>query len=876
MSNYYEYKDAKLNLYRVLMLNNWKCYGYKPDQSDSMTDYYDPANWEGIAEKNGYILVVDCKKYMVDWYSGKIEYEYTNKSTSVNKYYDKIEQLKKMTLENSCTENEVLTAKQSIENIYDKIDKEEEQKEQSKVIKCQYPVFQENPGRCNWHIEKDGKIIDKGTGIIKFADSLLTYYWDYEKKEIKTNYRDEDTKLTEEQEKLIKAFYNLINRLEKHVSIKCGNDEIKEEIETGYKKIIVTEYKKENKANPINNVKFEDIKEGMYFILNKSFTHGCSKGYVYKIGVINEYYFNSSRLNGKLTKVLTGTANSSNSFCTSKEKFKKWLEKGLISICKIEEVKTPYQVEKLIKETTSTKKATKKQNNNNNEEVKTTNNNIDDNKIYWIKIYNAKHIKDILKKQYNYWFYSKDLSWFKNIKGNSINEELERLNTIEGINDCIIEVVEKETGNKIDINNTQDISTKEITDNLTERSYYKMQELNIFDGYWNNEQYKTWLFDYISQYTKQQINDIYKQLEDKYYSKIKMLIKEYLNNNNPPPDKDHKRNNFDKLIEKCNQNINSFQKKLDNISGEYLTNTRKRQQEELSRDKQRQSYKYDIRFYEYLKTKITDNSITEEEINYLNVSFNNMIYNYYIIKYGQNREIIYPNTNNCAEWYKAEQEKKIKRLQKANINNAEQLNKIVDRYKIIIDIINNNHNSEEDDKQRIIKEMEMKLQFNQGKDIHFTPKAIVNKMIDHAGIKENDIVLESSAGIGNIADGITYNNVDVIEINPSFRELLKLKGYNVIGSDFLEFNEHNKYNKIIMNPPFSKNQDIKHLKHAYNLLDNNGKIISLTSKHWSFAQDKESLEFRNWLESIDYRIIDSNISGFSDTNISCMMIEINK
>jgi hypothetical protein len=34
-------------------------FGYKEDESDSMTDYWSPSHWDGIAEKNGYILCVD-------------------------------------------------------------------------------------------------------------------------------------------------------------------------------------------------------------------------------------------------------------------------------------------------------------------------------------------------------------------------------------------------------------------------------------------------------------------------------------------------------------------------------------------------------------------------------------------------------------------------------------------------------------------------------------------------------------------------------------------------------------------------------------------------------------------------------------------------
>jgi len=48
------------------------------------------------------------------------------------------------------------------------------------------------------------------------------------------------------------------------------------------------------------------------------------------------------------------------------------------------------------------------------------------------------------------------------------------------------------------------------------------------------------------------------------------------------------------------------------------------------------------------------------------------------------------------------------------------------------------------------------------------------------------------------------------------RKILEVKGFNVVGNDFLE---HKKsYDRIVMNPPFENFQDIDHVRHAYDLL----------------------------------------------------------
>ena len=47
------------NLGEALHRRGWSLYGYSPDQSEAMTDYYHPASWLGIAEKDGFVVVVD-------------------------------------------------------------------------------------------------------------------------------------------------------------------------------------------------------------------------------------------------------------------------------------------------------------------------------------------------------------------------------------------------------------------------------------------------------------------------------------------------------------------------------------------------------------------------------------------------------------------------------------------------------------------------------------------------------------------------------------------------------------------------------------------------------------------------------------------------
>jgi hypothetical protein len=78
-----------------------------------------------------------------------------------------------------------------------------------------------------------------------------------------------------------------------------------------------------------------------------------------------------------------------------------------------------------------------------------------------------------------------------------------------------------------------------------------------------------------------------------------------------------------------------------------------------------------------------------------------------------------------------------------------------------------------------------------------------------------------------------------------------------------------------MNPPFSDEQN--HLKHAYDLLKVGGKIVSITSPHWTFASDKSSQDFRLWFNEMGGEVAEELESGtFEMTGARSQIIVINK
>ena len=183
------------------------------------------------------------------------------------------------------------------------------------------------------------------------------------------------------------------------------------------------------------------------------------------------------------------------------------------------------------------------------------------------------------------------------------------------------------------------------------------------------------------------------------------------------------------------------------------------------------------------------------------------------------------------------------------------------------------------------KELERKLAGRKvGIDFFPTPKSLAIKMVRMAEVEEGMSILEPSAGNGNIADAIreeTGITPDVCEISSELAAILEAKGYTVVATDFMELTEK-KYDRIIMNPPFSSRMDAAHVKHAYELLKPNGRIVSIMGEGVFFGSDNAAVSFRDWIDEINGEVEKLPESTFTDktlyatTGANARLVIINK
>jgi phospholipid N-methyltransferase len=155
-----------------------------------------------------------------------------------------------------------------------------------------------------------------------------------------------------------------------------------------------------------------------------------------------------------------------------------------------------------------------------------------------------------------------------------------------------------------------------------------------------------------------------------------------------------------------------------------------------------------------------------------------------------------------------------------------------------------------------VKELERALAGNTSVGIDFfpTPAPLAQRMADALEMQPGMTVLEPSAGKGNLADAVRAAEpgaqIDAVEMSSTLREILKEKGYPLVGSDFMEFKPDELYDRIIMNPPFSKGMDADHVRHAYDMLKPGGRLVAITGEGIFFREDQKSKDFREWFDKV--------------------------
>lgn len=136
-----------------------------------------------------------------------------------------------------------------------------------------------------------------------------------------------------------------------------------------------------------------------------------------------------------------------------------------------------------------------------------------------------------------------------------------------------------------------------------------------------------------------------------------------------------------------------------------------------------------------------------------------------------------------------------------------------------------------------------------------TPAAVVQQLIGHARIEPGMRVLEPSAGRGAIAFAAAGAGalVDCVEIQSDHAEVMRDAHHldvTVIVADFLTTSPQPVYDRVVMNPPFARQDDIRHVLHAHRALRPGGLLVAVMSNGVTFRDTPLTREFRALLQAV--------------------------
>lgn len=140
-----------------------------------------------------------------------------------------------------------------------------------------------------------------------------------------------------------------------------------------------------------------------------------------------------------------------------------------------------------------------------------------------------------------------------------------------------------------------------------------------------------------------------------------------------------------------------------------------------------------------------------------------------------------------------------------------------------------------------------------------TPEELAASVAEWAMIEEGNAVLEPSAGIGMLIMAILPYNpsiVRAIEIDigrvrymrnhfDKHDDRVKIRHVDFLKADPDRVAE--RFDRVVMNPPFAKQADIDHVLHAWRFVKPGGRLISIMSAGAQFRQDRKTISFHNWL-----------------------------
>ncbi|MGR6915349.1 DUF3560 domain-containing protein [[Actinomadura] parvosata] len=164
-----------------------------------------------------------------------------------------------------------------------------------------------------------------------------------------------------------------------------------------------------------------------------------------------------------------------------------------------------------------------------------------------------------------------------------------------------------------------------------------------------------------------------------------------------------------------------------------------------------------------------------------------------------------------------------------------------------------------------------------------SPPKVVERVMEAAELEPGMSVLEPSAGNGALAKAAAAAGCEVhcVERYPKLsKDLLDMPG--IVGlttADFLEVFPSQypaRFDRVLMNPPFSKGKDIQHVTHALRFVKPGGLLVAVMSNGVAWRKDKTATSFRELVERRGGRIepLPEEAFAVSGTDVRTVLVII--
>lgn len=151
-----------------------------------------------------------------------------------------------------------------------------------------------------------------------------------------------------------------------------------------------------------------------------------------------------------------------------------------------------------------------------------------------------------------------------------------------------------------------------------------------------------------------------------------------------------------------------------------------------------------------------------------------------------------------------------------------------------------------------------------------TPRNVVDRLFELADLGARHYALEPSAGTGAIAAPMREKvmDLDCVELLPRNVEVLRKAlpaNSPVFECDFLGVKPSPKYDRIVMNPPFNRQADVRHVMHAAKFLNTRGRLVSVMSSGVAFRDDRLTRDFKDLLAASNGDIEELPAGSFKES-----------